>query len=182
MKGRLLQIFFNMHDIINMNISSKLLLVCMLVFIASCDSAQDNTPEDDRVQTIDFILEDLDGNPFQLSSTQGKVVILNFFATTCPICQAEADDLNELYLTYQTQGVEVIGIALRTSSEEDIKTFVEAFNIPYKVLLDDTVVSRAYRVAGTPDAYFIDREGFTVERIQGFKPLDFVERLLESLL
>ena len=165
-----------------MRIAFIFLVVCILVLLPACDSAQDDTAEDDRVQTIDFILDDLDGNPFQLSSTQGKVVILNFFATTCPICQAEASDLNELYQSYQTQGVEVIGIALRTSSEEDIRSFVEAFNIPYKVLLDDTVVSRAYRVAGTPDAYFIDREGFTVERIQGFKPLDFVERLVESLL
>lgn len=165
-----------------MRLPIKALLVFVLLVASACDTAQDNTPEDDRVQTVDFILEDLDGTPFQLSSTQGKVVILNFFATTCPICQAEASDLNDLYLDYQTQGVEVIGIALRTSSEEEIRAFVDAFDIPYKVLLDDTVVSRAYRVVGTPDAYFIDREGFTVDRIQGVKPIDFVERLVESLL
>ena len=165
-----------------MNIPVKVLLVFVLLVVPACDTAQDDTPEDDRLQTIDFILEDLDGTPFQLSSTQGKVVILNFFSTTCQICQAEASDLNALYLDYQTQGVEVIGIALRTSSEEEIRAFVDAFNIPYKVLLDDTVVSRAYRVVGTPDAYFIDREGFTVDRIQGVKPIDFVARLVESLL
>ena len=165
-----------------MRLTVKILLVFVLLIVPACDTAQEDPPEDDRLQTIDFILEDLDGTPFQLSSTQGKVVILNFFSTTCPICQAEASDLNALYLDYQTQGVEVIGIALRTSSEEEIRAFVEAFNIPYKVLLDDTVVSRAYRVIGTPDAYFIDREGFTVDRIQGVKPIDFVERLVDSLL
>ena len=169
-------------DLRSMRLTVKILLVFVLLIVPACDTAQEDPPEDDRLQTIDFILEDLDGTPFQLSSTQGKVVILNFFSTTCPICQAEASDLNALYLDYQTQGVEVIGIALRTSSEEEIRAFVEAFNIPYKVLLDDTVVSRAYRVIGTPDAYFIDREGFTVDRIQGVKPIDFVERLVDSLL
>ena len=165
-----------------MRLVSTLLFLGLSIILFSCDSGQENTPEDTRVQTIDFVLDDLDGNSFQLSSTQGKVVILNFFSTTCAICQAEAADLNELYSVYQAQGVEVVGIALRTSSDEEVRAFVEAFNIPYKVVFDDTVVSRAYRVAGTPDAYFIDREGFTVERIQGIKPLDFVERLVESLL
>lgn len=161
----------------------KALVVLVIVFfLSACDTAQENTPEDSRVQTIDFVLNDLEGNSFQLSSTQGKVVMLNFFSTTCPICQAEAADLNRLYSQYQDQGVEVIGIALRSSSEEEIRAFVDAFDIPYKVLLDDTVVSRAYQVTGTPDAYFIDREGFTVDRIQGIKPMDFVSRLVDSLL
>ena len=165
-----------------MRVLTSVLLASLLLLLPACDSGATENPEDNRVQTIDFILEDLDGNPFQMSSTQGKVVVLNFFAITCPICQAEAADLNALYSAYQAQGVEIIGVALRTSSEEEIRAYVEAFNIPYKVVFDDTIVSQAYRVVGTPDAYFIDREGFTVERVQGFKPMDFVERLVESLL
>ncbi len=158
------------------------LVLGLSLILPACDSNNDQNDGDPRIQTIDFVLEDLDGNDFQLSSTQGKVVIVNFFATTCPICQAEARDLNELYLTYRDQGLEVIGIALRTSSEAEIRAYADAFGIPYRVLLDDTVVSQAYRVNGTPDAYFIDREGFTVDRIQGVKPIEFVERIVESLL
>ena len=157
-----------------------LALLCLFVF-TSCDNS-DPEPEDDRVQTIDFILDDLNGNPFQLSSTQGKVVIINFFSTTCPICQAEAQDLNTLHETYGDQGLEIIGVALQARNAEEVEAFVDAFNIPYRVVLDDAVVSAAYRVISTPDAYFIDRDGFTVNRVQGFKPLGFVAELVESLL
>ena len=157
------------------------MIVALLLAFASCDSSEPED-EDTRVQTIDFILEDLQGNPFQLSSTQGRVVVLNFFATTCPICQAEAQDMNELYETYQAQGLEMIGIAIRSQSKQEIEDYVDAFGVPFKVLIDDNVVSTAYRVSGTPDTYFIDREGFTVERIQGFKPISLVEDIVKALL
>ena len=164
-----------------MKSSILLFLLAVLPLLAGCDNGEPDDV-DNRVQTIDFILNDLQGNPFQLSSTQGSVVIINFFATTCPICQAEAQDLNTLYETYHDQGLEIIGVAIRAQSVDEVKAYVDAFDVPYRVLLDDNVVSAAYRVAGTPDAYFIDREGFTVERIAGFKPIGLVAEIVEALL
>ena len=161
---------------------NRILLLVLLLTFAACDSNEPEEPGDTRIQTIDFVLEDLQGNSFQLSSTQGSVVIVNFFSPTCPICQAEAEDMNTLYETYSNQGLEVIGVALRAQSVDEVQAFVDAYDIPFKVLMDDAVVSAAYRVAGTPDAVFIDREGFTVDRISGFKPIGLVAEIVEALL
>ena len=124
----------------------------------------------------------MNGNPFRLSTTQGDVVVVNFFSTTCPACQAEAQDLNDLYLANRTKGLRVIGIALRPQSVAQVEAFRDTYDIPFTILLDDNVVSQAYAVSGTPDAYFIDREGYTVERVQGFKSRSLLDAITQPLL
>ena len=151
--------------------------------LLSCDSSEEPSDDSDRIQTIDFRLTDLDGNVFQLSNeTNGKVVVLNFFATTCPICQAEAEGMNALYEKYRSMGVEFIGISIRTPSDTALRDYVSQYSVPFRILVDDNIVSQAYSVIGTPDTYFIDKEGWTVERLQGAKSLDTVESIIEDLL
>ncbi len=54
----------------------------------------------------------LDGTPFSFSSLQGKVVILNFWATWCPPCRREMPTFIELQQNYAPQGVQFIGVAI----------------------------------------------------------------------
>lgn len=57
-------------------------------------------------------LPDEDGVPQALNQWQGKIIVLNFWATWCPPCREEMPELSELNTEYQDKNVIVIGIAL----------------------------------------------------------------------
>ena len=132
------------------------LLSCCLV-LYGCSSTEIDPVVDPRPP--DFTLNDLDGNSFRLSSTQGSVVLLHFFAPWCPVCQGDAPVISELHRDLSGLGLTVIAVAVQANSVAEIEDFRETYNIPYRILIDDGVVSRAgYGVSQIPTTYVIDRE------------------------
>ncbi|HLV86193.1 MAG TPA: TlpA disulfide reductase family protein [Candidatus Sulfotelmatobacter sp.] len=114
---------------------------------------------DDAIrQKADFTLTDLGGQPWHLRDLQGKVVLVNFWATWCPPCRKEMPDLQALYDKYKGQGFVVLSI-----SDEDagkVRPFIEEKKISYPVLLDPgRKVNDAFIVEGIPKSFVYDREG-----------------------
>ncbi len=128
------------------------LLVLLLV------GCSDENPVEQDVEVPDFRLPDLEGNTFQLSSTQGKVVVLTFFATDCHACQEEAPRLVALHDQFAGKGLEIVAVALRARSVDEVKAFKEAYGIPYRIVIDNGVVEGGYGVSRTPTTYIIDRD------------------------
>lgn len=107
----------------------------------------------------DFTLSDLDGRPVTLSQLRGRVVVLNFWASWCPSCQAEARDFAEFARRYRDRGVVVVGVNLREDAAA-VRAFAESNAIDYPLLLDpDAAVGRAYQVVGIPTTLFLDAGG-----------------------
>ena len=109
-------------------------------------------------QTADFTLTDLQGRSWHLRDLQGKVVLVNFWATWCPPCRKEMPDLQALYDKYKDQGFVVLAI----SDEEAAKVapFIAEKKIGYPVLLDPgRKVNELYQVEGIPKSFVYDREG-----------------------
>ena len=109
----------------------------------------------------DFSLQRLDGKgSLSLWSLRGHPVWLNFFASWCPPCQAEAHDL--AMTAKQSPGLDVVGIDL-TGSETllaNVDSFVQQYGILYPVLLDqNNSVANRYGVQAIPTSIFIDRQG-----------------------
>ena len=73
-----------------------------------------------------FQLHDLDGTPVVSSVWQGKVVLLNFWASWCPPCRREIPVFAEVYDFYQDQGFEVVGIAV--DQREPVVEFLAAMS------------------------------------------------------
>ena len=67
-------------------------------------------PEGTKVP--DFELESTDGTMVRLSSFQGKVVFLNFWATWCPPCRAEMPSMQELYDQFSDKGLVMLVVDL----------------------------------------------------------------------
>jgi peroxiredoxin len=114
---------------------------------------------DDRSrQNANFTLMDLDGKPWTLKSLQGKVVLVNFWATWCPPCRKEMPDLEALYKRFQDAGFIVLAI-----SDEDVgkvRPFVAKANVTYPVLLDPgRKVNKLFHVEGIPKSFVYDRNG-----------------------
>jgi len=114
--------------------------------------------DDVKRQTADFALRDLQGRSWHLRDLQGKVVLVNFWATWCPPCRKEMPDLQALYDKYKDQGFLVLSI----SDEEmtRVSPFIAERRITYPVLLDPSrKVNDAFVIEGIPKSFVYDREG-----------------------
>jgi thiol-disulfide isomerase/thioredoxin len=113
-------------------------------------------------------LLDLDGRPVRLADLRGRPVWLNFWASWCPPCQAETPVLRDVAEAYAPQGLEVVGISVQESTEDDVRAYAERYGLGYTVAADlRGDVFRRYRVYGLPTQYFIDEDGIIRSIVQG---------------
>lgn len=137
------------------------------------------------IPASDFYLRDLDGKLVRLSDYQGKVVLLNFWATWCESCLKEMPSMQRLYETYRDKGLEIVAVSVDTTSPANVRTFVEKLSLTYPILHDrDSLISRLYSNPGVPSSYLIDPQGNVAYRVLGEydwmseKAKDTVEGLL----
>ena len=114
--------------------------------------------DDQKRQQADFTLADLEGKPWSLKSLEGKVVLVNFWATWCPPCRKEMPDLESLYKQFQKQGLVILAISDEDASK--VKSFIAEQGVSYPVLLDPgRKVNTLFHVMGIPKTFIYDRSG-----------------------
>ncbi len=131
----------------------------------------------------DFALQTVMGETVKLSSFRGKTVLLEFFATWCPHCQAEAPYLVKIYQALPPTGFEVLAVNVDSEDPASVFAFDRYFGIPYRALLDPGgrpgsftrpgtagSVTRSYRISNLPAFYVIDPEGRIAWRADGERP------------
>lgn len=107
----------------------------------------------------DFELQTTDGNPISLSNYGGKFVVVNFWATWCPPCRSEMPDMQRIYEDYRREGLIILGINNKESSDV-VKEFGEEYGLTFPMLLDsEGGVSDLYQVRSFPTTLFIDSNG-----------------------
>jgi len=132
-------------------------------------------------QARDFTLQALDGGEVSLADHQGKVVLINFWATWCAPCRAEIPDLQAAYEARQGDGFVVLGVNVE-ESRTAVEPFVAEFDITYPVLLDDTGdVLKLYRAIGLPMSILVDQEGVIQARHIGYLTADQLGDYLEQV-
>jgi cytochrome c biogenesis protein CcmG, thiol:disulfide interchange protein DsbE len=129
----------------------------------------------------DFTLTTYEGKPFTLSEHKGNVVLINFWASWCQPCEAEADDLNRIYSEYKDRGLVMIGVGYN-DTETNARNFLERFGVPYPSAHDRGEVSRAYGVRGVPETFIIDRDGNIVHTILSEVSAERLRTLIDPLL
>lgn len=124
-----------------------------------------------RVKAPAFTLKNLDGQDMSLSGFQGKVVILNFWATWCAPCREEMPAMEKLWNKYKDKSFVIIAISADRGSPEVVRRFIEEQGVSYPVLLDPTgKVRNQYEVVAFPTTYIIGRDGRITGRIVGAAP------------
>ncbi len=90
---------------------------------------------------------------------QGKIVLVNFWASWCKPCKEELPALERLYQKYQERGFEVVGINI-DKEEKHVARFLSRHPVTFSVLLDpDASVIAAYHARAMPTSFLIDRKG-----------------------
>ena len=111
---------------------------------------------------IDLTFTALDGRQVSLAELKGKVVLLDFWATTCAPCVRDLPDLKHLYTKYNTQGLEIVGISL-DSDKGALTRFVEREKIPWPQYYDPAGetnhLAQKYGIAAIPVVWLVDRNG-----------------------
>jgi len=133
----------------------------------------------------DFKLPDLEGNMRDVNEWDGKVLVVNFWATWCPPCKREIPVFIELQERYATKGVQFVGIAL--DETDVVQDLVDTFGIEYPILLGGEAAiaaSKAYgnRFGALPFTAVIDRTGHIVSTFRGELKKTVAETLLKRLL
>ncbi len=127
---------------------------------------------------------DENGKAQALKQWQGKIIVLNFWATWCPPCREEMPELSELHTEYQDKNVVVIGISLDDVAL--IKEFAETTDISYPLLAaEDTGMALAAALGNNkgalPYTLIIKPDGTIVQTYFGRITKALLEKTLKTL-
>lgn len=97
-----------------------------------------------------------DGKRVELRQLKGKVVLLNFWATTCPPCKAEMPDLERLQ---QAQQENLVVLAVGKEDPSRMRAFAQQYGLTFQMAYDYGQSFGQYRITAVPTSYFVDQNG-----------------------
>jgi cytochrome c biogenesis protein CcmG/thiol:disulfide interchange protein DsbE len=132
----------------------------------------------------DFTLSTFEGEEIRLKELQGKVVVVNFWASWCKPCEQEAADLEAAWQFYRPGG-EVVFLGVDyVDTEPEALGYLKKFNITYPNGPDlGTRISQSYRIRGVPETYVVGPDGKLASvKIGPFTSLSEIKAAIDPLL
>lgn len=148
------------------------------VAVAGTSQVQEGKP------APDFELKTLDGKTARLSDYKGKKVILNFWATWCPPCQAEMPHMQKFYENNKDKGIEILAVNLTSMDKgiEDINAFKEEFGLTFPIPLDEEGnIGEQYQAFTIPTSYIVDSKGIIRKKVVGPMDEEVMTRLTKEI-
>lgn len=131
----------------------------------------------------DFLLYDLENQPVRLSDFQGKLLLINFWATWCPPCMEEIPHLEKLFQNYAKKGLMVLGISVDEAGREHVQRFIKKNGISYPIAMSQKKLEKDFGgIRGIPTSFLIDRSGKIVKKWVGYRDYSFFESLIKEQL
>ena len=153
-----------------------LIVLALLVFLGLSLGHKDRAP--------DVTFTTLQGKQIKMSDLQGKVVLVNFWATDCPGCIAEMPELIKTYQQYRDRGFEVMAVAMSYDPPSHVLNYATKNALPFPVMHDGygEIGARFGDVSLTPTAFVVDQQGRIVSHVVGELDFKALHALLEQKL
>ena len=126
----------------------------------------------------------LDGSTGRMAELRGKVVLVNFWATSCAACVAEMPGLIDTHQRFKARGYETLAVAMSYDPPAYVSNFAQRRELPFWVAIDNTgAIAKAFGdIRITPTTFLIDKRGNIVKRYVGAPDFKALNALVEQLL
>jgi thiol-disulfide isomerase/thioredoxin len=127
----------------------------------------------------------LNSGNFRFADFNGKVIVINFWATWCGPCRREVPEYEKVRKAYAGKDVEFIALTTedpRTSSDR-VKSFVRDFNFGFRLGWADSEIARALMTGrgSIPQTLVVDTDGRVVDRWTGYSPGNSGSKLKQTI-
>ncbi len=126
----------------------------------------------------------LDGQTHNIAQLKGKVVLVNFWATSCVACVKEMPELVATHQKFKSRGFETVAVAMSYDPPAYVANFAQSRELPFGVAIDNTgQIARSFGdVKRTPTTLLINKRGEIVKRYVGEPDFAALHALVERLL
>ncbi|WP_119353072.1 TlpA disulfide reductase family protein [Azohydromonas sediminis] len=126
----------------------------------------------------------LDGRKLTSDDLRGKVVLVNFWATSCVTCVKEMPQIAATHEKFRARGYETIAVAMSYDPPAFVSRFAETRQLPFAVAIDNTgeIAQRFGDVRLTPTTFLINQRGEIVKRYVGEPDFAALHALVDKLL
>jgi peroxiredoxin len=137
-----------------------------------------------RQTAPDVTFTSLTGEKVSMQSLRGKVVMVNFWATSCVTCVKEMPDMVDTYNKYKDKGLDFVAVAMSYDPPNYVLNYAQTRSLPFKVALDSQgELAKSFGdVQLTPTTFVIDKNGNVIKRYLGEPDFAALHQLLEKAL
>jgi thiol:disulfide interchange protein DsbD len=124
----------------------------------------------------------LDGSPLDVSSLQGKVTVVNFWATWCVPCIREIPSFNKVHEELGAKGVKVVGVSMDEDGAPIVQKFLKDYPMQYAVAIGSETLNDSFQVEQLPTTVIFDHSGRVVKRFEGYTEHGALEEAIRAAL
>ncbi|MEN3365468.1 MAG: hypothetical protein V7606_2742 [Burkholderiales bacterium] len=132
----------------------------------------------------DVTFTSLTGEKVSMQSLRGKVVMVNFWATSCTTCVKEMPELVDTYNKFKDKGLDFVAVAMSYDPPNYVLNYAQTRKLPFKVALDTQgELAKSFGdIKLTPTTFVIDKNGNIIKRYLGEPDFAALHQLLEAAL
>ena len=124
------------------------------------------------------------GEKFSMTSLRGKVLLVNFWATTCAVCVEEMPQIVRTYEKFRDRPFDTVAVAMSYDPPNRVAAFAQNNKLPFRVALDTFGKAAAAfsGIRGTPTTFLVGKDGQVVRKFEGAPDFGQLHLLIEKEL
>jgi peroxiredoxin len=161
---------------------SLIVIIAASLCVASAVAAWRVLSAREAAPSVPYTL--LDGSKSSTEAQRGKVLLVNFWATSCVTCVAEMPQLAATHRKFKSRGYETVAVAMDYDQPAFVAHFAQSRALPFGVAYDKSgEIARAFSdVKLTPTMFLIDRQGRIANRYLGAPDFAALDKRIDELL